>query len=539
VRSRWLLLLALVAGIAVMAVLWYTASRSSEATRPQSGGTYVEGVAGAPSRINPVFSSFNATDSDLTSLIFSGLTRLGLGGEVLPDLAESWEVSADGLTYTFHLRSGVSWHDGEPFTADDVIFTIETLQDPDYRGEPSLADLFRSLSAVKVDDLTVEVTLAQPFAPFLAYASIGVLPSHLLSGLSAGELYNDPFNQHPVGTGPFRLTDLNSERAVLESYSAYHLGEPYLRRLELRFYADESRLLLALRQGELQGAFFRSPLSTGDRLYVENEQQWQVLKPPSSAYSILYLNNDSPLFADKRVRQALAYATDRDDIIAVLLEDQAVRADSPIPAGTWAYYPALDRYRFDPAEAARLLDEAGWLLNPNGIREKDGQELRFDLVTNEESERIAVAEELVRSWSEVGVQASVHTQMATNLLRDTLMPRQFEAALYGFDSGLDPDPYPTWHSTQIGRGKGNLAGFVNAHADSVLEEARQESDPQRRAALYREFQEVFAQELPSLPLFQRTFTYVVDKRLQGVEVGVLFDSGSRFSLVRQWHLEGK
>jgi peptide/nickel transport system substrate-binding protein len=150
-----------------------------------------------------------------------------------------------------------------------------------------------------------------------------------------------------------------------------------------------------------------------------------------------------------------------------------------------------------------------------------------------------VAEEMARSWSQVGVQATVSTQRATNLLRDTLMPRQFEAALYGFDSGLDPDPYPTWHSTQIEGGKGNLAGFVNAHADSVLEEARQESDSQRRTALYREFQEVFAQELPSLPLFHRTFTYVVDKRLQGVEVGVLFDSGSRFSLVRQWHLEGK
>jgi peptide/nickel transport system substrate-binding protein len=531
--------MALVVGIAIMALLWYTASRSSEANRPQSGGIYVEGVAGAPSRINPIFSSFNAVDSDLTALIFSGLTRLGLDGEVLPDLAESWDISADRLTYTFHLRGGVSWHDGEPFTADDVIFTIEALQDADYRGEPSLADLFRSLSAVKVDDLTVEVTLAQPFAPFLAYASVGILPAHLLSGLSAGDLYNAPFNQRPVGTGPFRLTDLSSERAILESYSTYHLGEPYLRRLELRFYADESRLLRALREGELRGAFFRSPLNTADRLDLENEEQWQVLKPPSSAYTILYLNNDSPFFADKRVRQALAYATDRYDIITKLLEDQAVRADSPIPAGTWAYYPALDRYGFDPAQAARLLDEAGWLLNPTGVREKDGQEMRFTLVTNEEEERIAVAEEMARSWSQVGVQATVSTQRATNLLRDTLMPRKFEAALYGFDSGLDPDPYPTWHSTQIEGGKGNLAGFVNANADSVLEEARQESDSQRRTALYREFQEVFAQELPSLPLFHRTFTYVVDKRLQGVEVGVLFDSGSRFSLVRQWHLEGK
>jgi peptide/nickel transport system substrate-binding protein len=538
VRSRWFLLMALTAGVVMMAFLWYTASRSSEAVRPQPGGTYIEGVAGAPSRINPLFASFNAVDGDLTALIFSGLTRLGLEGEVLPDLAESWDISEDGLTYTFRLRAGVSWHDGEPFGADDVIFTIEAIRDADFRGEPSLGDLFRSLSATKIDDLTVEIALVQPFAPFLAYVSVGILPAHLLAGLSANELYNDLFNQRPIGTGPFRLVELSGERAVLESYPAYHLGKPYLNRLELRFYADDSRLLRALKDGALQGAFFRSYLNTEDRLYLENEEQWESLKLPSSAYTILYLNNDYPPFVDERVRQALAYATDRDQIVSSLMEDQAVRVDSPIPAETWAYYPALDRYRFDPDQATRLLDEAGWLLQASGVRAKEGQELRFTLVTNEEGTRIAIAEEMVRSWSAIGVQATVRTQKPTNLLRDTLMPRQFETALYGFDSGLDPDPYPTWHSSQIGAGGGNLAGFVNAHADAVLEEARQASDPRRRAALYREFQEVFAQELPSLPLFQRTFSYIVDKRLLGVETGVLFDSGSRFSLVRQWHMGG-
>jgi peptide/nickel transport system substrate-binding protein len=530
--------MALAGGVVVMALLWYGTSRSSEAVRPQSGGIYIEGVAGTPSRINPLFASFNAVDGDLATLIFSGLTRLGLDGEVLPDLAESWDVSEDGLTYTFRLRDGVSWHDGEPFNADDVIFTIEAIQDADFRGEPSLRDLFHSLSATKVNDLTVEITLVQPFAPFPAYASLGILPEHLLSGLSAGELYNDLFNLHPVGTGPFRLVDLTSERAVLESNPTYHLGGPYLHRLELRFYADDSRLLRALKEGDLRGAFFRSSVNISDRLYLESEERWQVLKLPASAYAILYLNDDSPLFADERVRQALAYATDRDQIIDSVMEGQAVRVDSPIPAGTWAYYPALDRYRFDPDQAAKLLDEAGWLLQPNGVRTKDGQEMRFNLVTNEEGTRIAIAEEMTRSWSTIGIEATVRTQRATNLLRDTLVPRTFEAALYGFDSGLDPDPYPTWHSSQIGAGGGNLAGFADARVDAMLEDARQASEIQRRTTLYREFQEVFAQDLPSLPLFQRTFVYVVDKRLKGVETGVLFDSGSRFSLVRQWHMEG-
>ncbi len=537
VRARWLLPLTLVAGIAILACLWYTASRSSQAGPPEPGGTYIEGVAGAPSRVNPLFASFNAVDKDLTALIFSGLTRLGPDGVVLPDLAESWDISKDGLTYTFHLRDGAFWHDGEPFDADDVLFTVAALQDADFRGEPSLADLFRSISATKVDALTVEVRLAQPFAPFPAYASVGILPEHLLRGLDAGQLYNGSFNQRPVGTGPFRLIELSNEGAVLESYPAYYLCEPYLRRLELRFYRDDPTLLRALREGEVQGAFFRSPLSIEDRLYVESEERWQTLKLPASAYAILYLNNDLPLFEDSRVRQALAYATDRDQIIASILNGQGVRVDSPIPAGTWAYYPALDRYGYDAAEAAGLLDDAGWLLNANGVREKDGQELRFSLVTNDEGLRVAVAEELAQSWSEIGIEVTVYTQRATNLLRDTLMPRMFEAALYGFDSGLDPDPYPAWHSTQAQEEGNNLAGFVDERADAVLEAARQTGDIGRRKAFYREFQEIFAREVPSLPLYHRTLTYVVDARLQDVEIGVLFDASSRFSLVCQWYLE--
>lgn len=525
--------------VAALGALWYTASHPPDTGEPEAAGVYVEGTAGAPGRINPLFASFNAVDTDLASLIFSGLTRLGPAGEVLPSLAESWDVSADGKTYTFHLRPDVSWHDGEPFTADDVVFTFAMLQDPGYRGPPFLADLFRTISVQKLDDLTLRVGLAQAFAPFLAYASIGVLPEHLLKGLTAEDLYNSPFNQRPVGTGPFRLLEATKERAVLEAVPGHYLGEPSAKRIEMRFFLNEPQLLAALGDGQIDGAFFRSPLATEDRLYVENEQRWHVYRLASTTYTILYLNNDSPLFADERVRQALTLAIDKEKMIASLLDGQATRADSPIPAGTWAYYPALERYDFDPLEAAKLLEEAGWRLNVFGIREKAGQQLQFDLVTNEERTRIAVAEEIARSWAILGVKVTVRTQRATTLLRETLMPRNFTAAIYGFDTGLDPDPYPAWHSTQIGGEKGNLAGFSDEQADEVLEEARQTDDPGRRSALYRVFQEIFARKVPSIPLFHNTYTYVVDERFRPRETPVLFDSGSRFSLLMGAQLGGQ
>lgn len=537
-RSRWPLPAAVALGVIILSALWYTTSHSPKAQPPLSAFVYSEGVAGTYSRINPLYDSFNEVDSDLTALIFSGLTRLGADGEVLPNLAESWEISSDELTYTLHLRPQVTWHDGEPFAADDVLFTYSAIQDPNFRGEPALEELFRSLTVSKVDDMTVELRLTQPFAPLLAHLSVGILPAHLLNGLGADALYSGPFNQKPVGTGPFRLADISSQRAVLDANSAYHFGEPRLGRFELRFYPDEPSLLKALKTGEVRNAFFRSPLDSEDLRYLETLSDRQVLRLPSTTSTVLYFNNTVSPLQDRKVRQALAYAMDRDHIIATAVDGQAVRADSPVPVGTWAYAPVLDRYTYDPAQAAKLLDEAGWTLQANAVRARDGQEMRLSIITNEDPQRLAVARAIAASWSSLGIPTDVTTQPPTSLLRNFLTPRLFIVALYGFDGGPDPDPYPAYHTSQARPGGDNLSGFSNPDADLLLQTARQTSDVAVRLALYRQFQEVFAGELPSLPLYQRTFTYVIDKHLQGVGQPVLFDSSSRFCDVREWRTDG-
>ncbi|HUS82188.1 MAG TPA: peptide ABC transporter substrate-binding protein [Dehalococcoidia bacterium] len=525
-------------GIVVLAGLWYTTSRPSKATPPLPVVTYSEGVAGTFNRINPLYDSFNAVDSDLTALIYSGLTRLGPDGEVHPDLAESWDISSNGLTYTFHLRPQVVWHDGEPFDADDVVFTYNATQAPGFRGEAALKELFRSISVTKVDDTTVTLRLNQPFAPLLAHLSVGILPKHLLGSLDAEALYSGPFNQQPVGTGPFSLAGISSEHAILDANPVYYFGEPSLRRFELRFYPDEPSLLRALKDGNVKGAFFRSPLDSADLRYLESGTQWQVLHLPSTTFTILYFNNAAPPLQDRKLRQALAYATDREQIVAGILDNQAVQADSAIPTGMWAYSAVLDRYPYDPVQATKLLDEDGWLLGPNGVRAKDGEEIRLSIVTNEDSQRLAIALAIARSWSALGVPTDVSTQGPTTLLRDFLTPRLFLVALYGYDSGPDPDPYPAYHTSQARPGGDNLSSFSNPDADILLQTTRQTSDTAARLALYRQFQEVFASELPTLPLYQRTFTYVVDKHLKGLGPLVLFDSSSRFTDVREWRTDG-
>ena len=538
VRSRWLVPVVVACGVVVLSVLWYQTSRSSHMTASLAAVTHTEGVAGGVSRINPLYSSANEVDADLAALIFSGLTRLGPDGTVQPDLAESWDISGDGLTYTFHLRQGVTWHDGEPFTADDVIFTYGALRDPNFRGQPSQAELFHSVNFSKVDDATVEVRLTQPFAPLLSHLTVGILPSHLLQGQDADALYDSPFNQQPVGTGPFRLTDLSPQRAVLDANTNYYLGGPYLRRFEFRFYQDEPALVKGLKAGEVQSAFFRSPLNADDSQYLQSDSDLQVLQLPSTTSTVLYFNDDWPSLQDKNVRMALAYATNRPEIISSILQGQAIEADSAIAAGTWSYYPVLDRYAYDPEQAAKLLDEAGWTLQSNGIRAKDGAELRFEIATNDDALRTAAANDIANSWSALGIPTEVSVQGPTTLLRDMLLPHDFVVALYGFDGGPDPDPYPAYHSSQATPGGQNLSGFSDPTVDLLLQNGRQSSDVEARKALYRQFQEVFAGEVPNLPLYQRTFTYAVDKRLQGVTPGVLFDSSSRFSQVNEWRLEG-
>ncbi len=538
VRSRWLLPVVVAAGVVVLSVLWYRTSHSSHMADSLTVTTHREGVAGSVSRINPLYSSANEVDADLVALIFSGLTRLGPDGTVQPDLAESWDISGDGLTYTFHLRQGVTWQDGQPFTADDVIFTYDALRDPNFRGQPAQADLFHSINYSKVDDATVEIRLSQPFAPLLSHLTIGILPSHLLQGQNADALYDNPFNQQPIGTGPFRLTELSPQKAVLEANSNYYLGGPFLGRFEFHFYQDEPALLKGLKAGEVQSAFFRSPLNADDAQYLQSASNLRVLQLPSTTSTVLYFNNVWPSLQDPNVRMALAYAVNRPDIISSVLQGQAVEADSPIAAGTWSYYPVLDRYTYDPDQAARLLDEAGWTMQPNGVRAKDGVELRFVIVTNDDSMRTGAANDIAQSWQALGIPTEVSVQGPTTLLRDMLLPHQFIVALYGFDGGPDPDPYPAYHSSQARPGGQNLSGYSDGEADLLLQNARQSSDVESRKTLYRQFQELFASELPNLPLFQRTFTYAVDKNLQNVSPGVLFDSSSRFSQVNEWRLGG-
>ena len=536
-RPRWPLLLILLAGIGGLIALTYLPSEPSGEARPATGGAYVEGVAGAPSAVNPLFASFNEVDRDLTALVFAGLVQLGPNGAVEPDLAGVPKVTPDGLTYIFELRRGLSWHDGEPLTAADVLFTVSTVQDPGFQGDPVLTELFRDVEATARDERTVIMTLPQPFAPFLARAAtVGILPEHLLRGVDADGLADARFNQQPVGSGPFELVELTPQAAVLAPFDGYHFGRPFLEEVELRFYRDDASLFNALRDGEVDGALFRPGLDREEIEFIDGDPQWVRRSLHGTTYTLVYLNQEVPAFQDPLVRQALQLGLDRNELIAEALGGQALPLDSPIVPDLWAYVGSPEAYAFNQAQANLLLEAAGAELDGD-VRSQNGLPFRFRLAASDDPLQARVAGEIARQWGELGLAVDVEVSGASRFVEDVLLPRDFHAALVVVDPGPDPDPYPLWHSTQtIGEGR-NLAGFASSTADRLLENGRLTTSAAERAAEYRSFQEIFARELPAVLLYTPAYQYVVRAGVQGLSPGLLLTLSARFNDIQGWFME--
>jgi peptide/nickel transport system substrate-binding protein len=537
-HSGWPLLAALAGGIIAVAVAWFAFSGSFGTEGEPQTHRYTEAVVGAPSRVNPLFAHLNDADRDLASLIFSGLTRLGADGAVLPDLAETWDISEDGRNVTFHLRSGVTWHNGTPFTAEDVIFTYSLLADPKLAGDPDQEPLWRRLACSAPDELTVACQLPEPFAPFPAYASIGILPKHLLDGTDGTAISTSDFNGQPIGTGPYRLINLDQSRALLRANDDYHFGAPPLAEMELLFYSDVTTASAAVLSGQAQGVMIDPTSSADDYEALSAVDGLKAYEMHRSAFTVLYFNTAEAPLNDAAVRHAIAETVDVDEIIDSLPGGKAVRADSPIVVGTWAHNPDAEPFRRDPRSARDLLDEAGWTLTGNArVRSRNNVELRMTLLTDQDPVRGIVAEAVAQQLSDIGMSVTLAREESTDLIGNFLIPRQYQAAVFGWDPGPDPDPYPAWHSSQARDSGRNLAAYANKQADNLMEEARRTSDLDERQRLYFAFQDIFREDVPSLLLYHPVITYFVTAQIQNLNLGVLFNNSSRFRNVHEWVFE--
>jgi peptide/nickel transport system substrate-binding protein len=482
---------------------------------PAYGDAIVLGSIGEPSTLLPLLASDSAS-RDVAGQIYNGLVRYDKNLKLEGDLARSWDVSGDGLTIIFHLRKGVKWHDGHPFTSHDVLYTYHITIDP--KTPTAYAENFKQVkSAEAPDPYTFRVTYAKPFAPALESWGESVLPAHLLEGkdITISEL-----GRNPVGTGPYRFKEwIAGQKLVLESNHDYFEGRPYIDRYVYRIIPDNSTMYMELKAGGLDMMGLTPVQYQRQTVNREFLSRFNKYRYPASAYTYMGYNLRHPLFRDKRVRQAITAAISKDEIVQGVLLGMGQAAHGPYKPGAWAWNPHVKEPGYDPERSGALLAEAGWReKNADGILVKDGKPFRFTILTNQgNDQRLKTAQIIQRRLRVVGIDVKIRVIEWASFLAHFIDKGNFEAIILGWTIGQDPDLFDVWHSSKTGPKELNFIGFRNSEVDRLIEEGRGTFDLEQRRRCYYRIQDILAEEQPYTFLYVPDALPVVSARFRGIE----------------------
>ena len=547
----WQLVIAL-GGLLLVLGLLLGQTPDPEATfvQPVHGGSFAEGVVGQSVRLNPLLDRGNQVDRDINRLLYGALVRFNSFGDPVPELAESFAVSADATLYNFTIRDDAVWHDGEPVTSDDVIYTYSKFSEEGYSAPEDLKQLWAEVQIVRLDEKNVQFQLPERFAPFMDYMTVGLLPDHLLRGVDGESLIDHPFNLEPIGSGPFRFEKFQRDEngdvigVSLTAFEEYVLGSPFLERVEFLFFENSEQALQAFQEGEIDGIGQVSD-DILEMALAQPGLNLHSVRSPST--TVVFLNTQHPdksYLGEKNFRQALMMAIDRERMIGELLEGQGLIASGPILPGHWAAASNLEPLPFDVAAAEGLLAGLGWEIPigilpgaPEYVRTDGEKPLSLQLAHLDEPLYFSIAQMLRSSWQKVGIDVELVSFPAQTILSDMLIPREFDAVLTELDASqtADPDPYSFWHDSQAETGQ-NYSGFEDRNISIWLEQARVTANKERRQELYRDFQFRFRDQVPALMLYHPIFTYAISSDVQGASVGPIFDPSDRFANIGDWFL---
>lgn len=490
-------------------------SQGSSADEAVQGDTIIMGTIADASNLLPMLST-DSSSSQVAGQIYNGLVRYDKDLNFEGDLAQSWEISEDGLEFTFHLHHDVTWHDGVPLTSADVLFTYELLIDP--KTPTAYSERYKQVvKAWAPDPYTFKVRYAKPLASALISWGMAVHPKHLLDGVDIG---SSPLARAPIGSGPFRFVEwLPGEKIVLERFENYFEGASCIKRIVYRIIPDLTTMFLELQSGGLDHMGL-TPLQYARQTNTPAfKRRFNRFRYPAFAYTYLGYNLKRPMFQDKRVRQALSYAINKQELVDGVLMGLGKAATGPYKPGSWSHNSNVKRYDYNPHKAAELLTEAGWVYaDGDGVREKDGVPLVFTIVTNQgNDQRIKSGEIIQRRFQDVGVKVKLRVIEWAAFLKEFIHPRNFDATLMGWTIPIDPDGYNVWHSSKTNTGELNFIGYKNSRVDELLELGRRTNDQRQRKKLYAEFQEILAEEQPYTFLFVPDSLPVVAKRFRGIE----------------------
>ncbi len=546
-KLRWQILVVVVT-LAVVAVLLLTQEPGTtlvSVPQPTAGGIYTEAIIGSLSRLNPLLDQNNIADRDIDRLLFSGLIKFDARGVPVSDLAASWGVSQDGTIYNFAIRPNAVWHDGQPVSADDVIFTLDLIKSDSSFFPLDVREMWKQVVIKRLDDKTIRFELPEPFAPFLDYLTFGVLPKHLLESTPPDQIASIPFNLAPVGSGPYRFERLIVENeqvlgVELRAFDRFYGKKPFIEQMVLRYYPSSATALDAYRQGQVLGVS-EITVDVLSQALRDPTLSLYTGRLPELSLVLFNLNNpEVPFLQDAKLRRVLLMSLNRQRIVDRLLQGQAILADGPLFPGTWAYYENIEHIAYDPDGAIALIKAADYKIPAAGgdVRvNKDGKSLELTLVHPDDARHTQIAQLIQENWAKIGVKVNLEALPYDQLVNERLTPRTYQAALVDLNlMGMpDPDPYPFWHQSEATSGQ-NYTQWDNRTASEYLEQARTNTDFATRTRLYRNFQVIFAQELPALPLYYPVYTYGVAQQVLGVQMPPLFDASDRFSTISDWYL---
>ncbi|MBI3442745.1 MAG: peptide ABC transporter substrate-binding protein [Candidatus Sungbacteria bacterium] len=537
---------------------------------PKIGGTYAEGILKEPRAINPVLAVSDA-DRDLSRLVFSGLLAYDGNGALKTDLAERYEISEDAKSYTVTLKKNSVWHDGQPLDADDVIFTIQTIQNPAFKSP--LRPNWQGVQIEKLDRFTLRFTLRAPYAPFIENLTVGIIPKHVWEKVSPEQAGLNEFNLKPVGSGPFQYDSLKQQPDgtliwyQLTRNPRYYGTGPYISTVVFYFFPTEDDLIGAWRRGDIDGFGPVTPARIPE-LSRKNSVVLQIQVP--RLFGIFFNDSKSKVLADRRVRQAILHALNKKEIAQTAVSGGATPLDSPLP---WLGEETAvsSELSYNPDEAKQLLTQAGWVdQNGDGIREKkallssrnqkttgaknkktlpsgqpagaaskDPSVLRLTLTTSDWPDLLQTAEKIKEMLAKVGMEVQIEKKSFADLETTVIRPRNFEMLLFGQVYGYEPDPFAFWHSSQVKDPGLNVALYANRKADRLLEEARQTSNPAERNDILRQFSAIVSQDVPAVFLFSQLYFYLIPANIQGVNITKISLPANRFADISEWYLKTK
>lgn len=497
------------------------------------GDVFIDSSIGDASNLIPYLASDSASAA-VTDMVFGQLLTLDKDQNLIPEMAESWDVSPDQKSITFHLKKNVKWHDGTLWTAHDVKYQFDMMIHPDLPSGYK-EDFMQAEKAEVVDDYTFRITFKEPYAPALVrMAGLGGLPRHLLKGVKPADIVKSPLARTPVGNGAWKFAEWKGQTHItLESNPDHFNGRPLIAKSITRIIPDPATQFLELKSGgvDMMGL---QPLQylkqTDSAFFKDNYQKYKYL---ASAYTYLGYNLKRPMFQDKRVRQAICYAIDKKELIDGVLMGLGLEATGPYKPGTWAHNPDVKGCSYNPTRAMELLREAGWVnLGPDGMLLKDGKPLQFEIITNHGNPlRAKTAEIIQQRLKFVGIGVKIRVVEWSSFINNFINKRDFDACILGWTIGIDPDQYSIWHSSKTGEHELNFVSYDNKEVDSIMETARKTFDQEARKKLYYRFQQILADDQPYTFLYAPEALPIVAKRIRGIEPGA---AGISYNFNKWW-----